>query len=207
MALNSNFKMVKFYDRCLFAVVFSLVFLARSLSTGVGKCPKLNYMDNFNLSRFTGRWYEIERSFYLMQVISSCVSVDLVENTRGQLEVDVKTKSRWSGSFTVSEGVASQTRRDPSLMLYKVVSNLPRVLSRYLPGAGFYQVLDTDYDTYAILWSCTNYGLAHSDLLWIWGRQKEIDANLRANIYRMLDTWRLDTERLILPKNSNCTDY
>jgi apolipoprotein D and lipocalin family protein len=111
-----------------------------------------------------------------------------------------------SGTLTVSEGVASSTRRDPSILVYKVVSKLPRVVGRYLPGAGAYQIVDTDYENYAILWSCTNYGLAHTDLIWIWGRQREISANVRARIYAMLDEIRLDSERLILPKNANCSE-
>lgn len=90
--------------------------------------------------------------------------------------------------------------------MYKVVSKLPRVLGRYLPGAGTYQVVDTDYDNYAILWSCSSYGLAHTDMIWIWGRQTEIDAKTRAHVYRVLDDLRLDSERLILPKNGNCSD-
>ncbi|KYB25581.1 hypothetical protein TcasGA2_TC034333 [Tribolium castaneum] len=110
-----------------------------------------------------------------MQVVSSCVSVDLTQNSKGQLQVDVQMKSRWSDSLTVSEGLASPSKRDPSVLVYKVVTKLPRVVGRYLPGAGAYQVIETDYDNYAVLWSCTSYGLAHTDLIFVWGRRTEID--------------------------------
>lgn len=79
-------------------------------------------------------------------------------------------------------------------------------MNRYLPGAGLYQVLQTDYTRYAILYSCTSYQLLHTDLVWIWGRKSEISADLRADIYRMLEKENIDSERLILPKNQNCTD-
>ena len=111
-----------------------------------------------------------------------------------------------SGTLTVSEGLASPTKRDPSKLAYKVVTKLPRMLGQYLPGAGAYQVIDTDYDSYAVLWSCTNYGLAHTDLIWIWGRQRELSADRRIQVYKSLDDVRLDSERLILPRNGNCSE-
>lgn len=67
-----------------------------------------------------------------------------------------------SGIFSISEGVAVQSKKDPSLFLYKVSSKLPRILNRYLPGAGYYQVVSTDYTSYAILYSCSNFHLFHT---------------------------------------------
>lgn len=44
-------------------------------------------------------------------------------------------------------------------------SALPTALARLLPGAGFYQVLHTDYENFAILWTCSNLFLAHTGIL------------------------------------------
>lgn len=129
------------------------------------------------------------------------MSVELTENSRGKLLVDVKLQSRWSSNFKLSEGIASPTRRHKSLLMYKVVTDLPKVLRKYMPGSGIYQIIDTDYSNYAVLWSCHNYGLIHTDFIWVWGRTKEIDANFRAKIYQLLDKLRLDTNRLILPQS------
>lgn len=87
-----------------------------------------------------------------------------------------------------------------------MASRLPRLLNRYLPGAGYYQVLSTDYSRYALLYSCSNFHLFHTDLIWVWARAKEIGVELRAHIYHTLALNRLDPERLTLPKNKNCTD-
>lgn len=35
-------------------------------------------------------------------------------------------------------------------------SRLPDIVSRFLPGAGRYQILYTDYQNFAILWSCSS---------------------------------------------------
>lgn len=94
----------------LFVVIFNAVLRSAS-SYGLGACPRIGYMPNFNISlviqifiqssyfttyliQFTGHWYEIERSFYVMELISSCVSVDLEQNRPGQLDVYVKSRSR-----------------------------------------------------------------------------------------------------------------
>ncbi|XP_060529411.1 apolipoprotein D-like [Cylas formicarius] len=188
-------------------VVVLCWFYAKCVSSyGLGPCPKIGYMDLFNITAFTGHWYEIERSFYLMELISSCVRVDLELNERGQLEVDVYSRSRMSGIFSISEGIATSTKKDPSILLYKVSSRLPRIVNRYLPGAGYYQIVRTDYRRYAILYSCSNFHIFHIDLLWIWARKKEIEADLRVKIYEILAINNLDPERLTLPKNKNCTD-
>lgn len=42
-----------------------------------------------------GRWYEVERSFYIMELTSTCMDIDLSMNARGQIEVEVNTKSIW----------------------------------------------------------------------------------------------------------------
>lgn len=35
-----------------------------------------------------------------------------------------------------------------------------------------YSVLETDYDSYAVLWSCQNLGLAHTQNAWIMSRKR-----------------------------------
>ncbi|KAF2900655.1 hypothetical protein ILUMI_05534 [Ignelater luminosus] len=192
--------------KCAIVIVISFVLFDMCCPSGLGRCPRHEFVKNFSITKFAGHWYEIERSFYLMELTVSCTTLDLTENAKGQLEVDVKTLSRWTGSVRASEGVATPSRKDPSLLLYRVNSALPNALAKYLPGAGFYQILDTDYDKFAVLWTCTSLGLVHADRVWILGREKEIDVTLRAKIYDFLKTRHIDSDRLVLPKNSNCTE-
>ncbi|XP_072377634.1 apolipoprotein D-like [Diabrotica undecimpunctata] len=191
---------------CTIALVLCFSYLKWVKSSGLGPCPRIDSASAINKTKFAGVWYEIERSFYLMELVSSCVTIDLRESYRGHFDVVVNAKSAWTGSFSISDGIAIPLRRDPSIYLYKVNSNLPRILSRYLPGAGFYQVLKTDYSNYAVIYTCTNYQVVHVDMVWIWGRKTEINAELRSDLYALLNTYEIDTDRLILSKNENCTD-
>ncbi|KAL3269189.1 hypothetical protein HHI36_008272 [Cryptolaemus montrouzieri] len=186
------------------AVVFCSVKLV--LCSGFGRCPKLEYMKNFNMTKFTGRWYEVERTFYLIEIIYSCVTVEMEMVSNMKMNISVISRSRWFDGVTMSEGFALQSKKDPTIFVYKVNTKFPRLLSKYLPGAGFYQILDTDYDSYAILWSCTDYFLAHTDMIWIWGRQRQLNVTTRSNVYNILNQYDLDPERLTLPTDANCMD-
>ncbi|CAG9862012.1 unnamed protein product [Phyllotreta striolata] len=195
-------------ERHCAAVVFFFIFnLQWANPSGIGPCPRLHSGESkINLTKLTGHWFEIERSFYLMELISNCVTLELSETVKGRLDVAVSTRSSWTGTFSISEGTAVPTRRDPNMYLYRINTRLPRIINRYLPGSGFYQVLKTDYSNYAIIYSCSNYQLIHLDMIWIWSRKKEIEASLRSELYAWLTKNNMDSERLILSKNDNCTD-
>lgn len=43
----------------------------------------------------TGTWYEVERSFHLMEITASCTELDVMLNERGYLIITVNTVNRW----------------------------------------------------------------------------------------------------------------
>lgn len=83
-------------------------------------------------------------------------------------------------------------------------SRLPTAISRLLPGSGKYQVLYTDYENFAILWSCSNFGIAFTDQIWLLGREKDYSLEIRTKIYDALRQLGLDSDRLIVSKNKDC---
>lgn len=181
--------------------------LPASCSSGFGRCPRHEFMKNFNLVEFLGQWYEVERSFYLMELTASCTTINLTENAKGQVDVYIKTIGRWSGSVQEVQGIATKSKRDSTIFLYKVQTKLPNVIAKLLPGGGYYQILKTDYSNYAILWTCsTSMGLLHTDYVWILGRRRELDVSERSDIYDFLASRHIDSERLIISKNDNCSE-
>ena len=46
--------------------------------------------------------------------------------------------------------------------MFRIDSNLPQPLVRALPGVGRYSILGTDYDNYAVLYSCSDLGILHA---------------------------------------------
>jgi len=188
----------------LFAFLALLISFVNVNGSGIGRCPKHDYMSNFNMSKFTGQWFEVERSFYLMELTSSCITIDLNENQKGNLDVSVTTVGRWSGLRKETKGIASKSKRDPTVYLFKVATKLPKAIARLLPGSGFYQILDTDYENYAVIWSCSALGVLHTDMTWVFGRAPDLSVEIRTKVYELLTQHHIDTDRLIL-SNNNCS--
>ncbi|XP_045446006.1 apolipoprotein D-like [Melitaea cinxia] len=176
------------------------------IGTGLGKCPIYPQFPNYDISRMTGKWFEVERSFHLMEIAASCTELDVTLNDRGFLVITVNTRNRWSGSLSTSYGLGIPSHNGSSSFRYKLNNRMPYIIGRMLPGAGQYNVLFTDYERFALVWSCTNFSIAHSDRMWVLGRQRDIEADLRAQIYAIIQELNLDPDRLILSKNNNCTE-
>lgn len=67
-----------------------------------------------------------------------------------------------SGSPSTSFGLGISSHNGSSTFRYKLNNRMPYILGRLLPGAGQYNILFTDYERFALVWSCTNYSIAHS---------------------------------------------
>ncbi|KPJ07980.1 Apolipoprotein D [Papilio machaon] len=243
------------------------------LPTGLGQCPTFGQLQNFDIDKMVGKWYEVERSFYLMELSASCTELRVTLNDRGQLNIVIYTRNRWTCTHCMTRGVGVLSHKGASSFRYRVNKRVPYLIGRMLPGAGQYSILATDYDQFALIWSCTGLSVAHSgtrrqsskrphkfaemakqplpidirncrcvaypqstkeethkkrifnlpmhlllhqiDLpfpslpyrMWVLGRKREIDAQLRAYIYNLLNGFGLDPDRLILSKNNDCPDY
>uniref|UniRef100_A0A2A4J1R8 Lipocalin/cytosolic fatty-acid binding domain-containing protein n=1 Tax=Heliothis virescens TaxID=7102 RepID=A0A2A4J1R8_HELVI len=156
--------------------------------------------------QMTGTWYEVERSFYLVEITASCTELNIALNDRGYLLININTVNKWTNSPSTTHGIGIPSHNTSSIFRYKLNSRVPYIIGRLLPGAGVYNILFTDYDQFAIVWSCTSVSIAHSDHIWVLGRRREIEAAVRAQIYAIMQELRLDPDRLIISKNNNCTD-
>ncbi|XP_055629406.1 apolipoprotein D-like [Toxorhynchites rutilus septentrionalis] len=179
-------------------------------SSGLGRCPNYPSMPKFNITRFLGKWYEVERSFYLPEIASGCTTLTFENTTRNnpedkfQLEIVVKTVNRWTGNPSVSICEAFTENDKSSIMSVQLKSTLPSAIARFLPGSGQYQVLYTNFENFAILWSCSSFLAVHTDQIWLLGRERDYPAETRKKIYSALTQLSLDPERLFISKNDNC---
>ena len=69
-----------------------------------------------------------------------------------------------------------------------------------------YNILDTDYDSYAIVYSCSQkfFGLLKSELLWILTRERHPSASVIRNATAIIERQGIDTKRLRQTRQTNC---
>ncbi|KAL9875405.1 glial Lazarillo isoform 1-T11 [Glossina fuscipes fuscipes] len=213
MLTSWRFILAMFYKTCLTICSFLLLMNAPAHGAGFGRCPNYPSMPKFNMSQILGQWYEVEHSFYLPEIASGCTTLEFQPLNRQELssfnnfklEVAIKTINRLTGNPSVNLGYATPENFKSSIMDFKFHTRFPEVIARLLPGSGKYQILYTDYDNFAILWSCGSLGsLGYVDQIWIFGRERDFPFEIRSKIYDALKQLGLGPDRLVLTKNKDC---
>lgn len=186
----------------------------------IGACPNMLPMFNIDLHKFQGEWYEVERTFYLFETVGNCIKFNFTLKEDGTMDVKLFMLNRITGNSNTYTGKANPDYfRNPSVMDFRLnsrwtpspsswISNrIPSSFTRMLPGSGQYHILNTDYTNYAIMWSCSDMGMLHTDQVWIMGRQQDLDTEKRSEVYALLTEVGIDIKRLVLTKHKNCPSY
>lgn len=132
-----------------------------------GSCPDIRHeIDTFDLSKYLGKWYEIARSEAMPFEKYECVQAEYSIKENGNIEVK---NSQYDGKdrlYAIGEAV---TTSDPFALK---VSFSDSILGKLFSGN--YQVINTDYSNYSIVYSCTNVYVAHVEFIWILSRQPNL---------------------------------
>ncbi|PRD36027.1 UNVERIFIED_CONTAM: Apolipoprotein D [Trichonephila clavipes] len=148
---------------------------------------------------FLGRWYEVERTFVMAEVGWRCITVDYREES-GRVRVET------SGNAVVKRTMAAVATFTPS-----TPAPLPTQSTNY--------VLLSDYNNFAVVWSCRNVdplipitgldflrNLSHTENLWILSRNRTMDATTKEKIYSFLDTNAINRRSLRPVPQENCQE-
>ncbi|XP_001660226.2 lazarillo protein [Aedes aegypti] len=144
------------------------VFLSKTLSINVqGPCRDLPVENQFNITQYMGTWYEIKRYENEFQPNGDCVTAQYTLNTTNmEVTVENTMKKLPDQKPSVARGravLANPTSAEAKLLVR--FESTPETVP-----SSIYWVLKTDYQKYAVVWSCHAAGENSTESAWILSR-------------------------------------
>ncbi|XP_071751516.1 apolipoprotein D-like [Centroberyx gerrardi] len=167
---------------------------AHAQSFHLGSCPTASVEKDFNITEYMGTWYEIEK---LPAVFERGKCVQATYSLLSDGTVSVRNAELLSnGKINSIEGVARV--KDPSQPAILAVSFFKGIEDPYW-------VLSTDYRSYALVYSCSNYlGLFHIDFAWILARTRALTDDIISQQRDKLAAAGVDINRLTVSNQTGC---
>ena len=138
-----------------------------------GQCAKPELVSNWDPDAYLGVWYELQRDTTIMFETGECVTAEYTLNDNGSIKV---TNTEFFGYYDGSSE-------------YGQVS-FPGWINNWYPGLlsiADYSVVDSDYTSYAIVYSCVDVlGIAPFEYAWVLVRDQLEEGS--AAFDSMLDT-------------------
>jgi len=188
----------------IFSVV--LVFGANCV-TANPTCPEFDVVKNFDMHRYLGVWYEYSNYFADFQAAKDCVYAEYSDGTTpgGPPQVDVINHgvNVITGEEGQEEGEAVVAEPENPEKPAKLIVNFDSQPAFTRATTANYNVIDTDYTSYAIVYSCTE----RRDILWIITRERNPDQDLIAEVeQKVKDNSIFDFDRLTRTNQAGCTN-
>ncbi|XP_049949642.1 apolipoprotein D-like [Schistocerca serialis cubense] len=175
--------------------------LAAGQVPGFGGCPVYQPMTNFDLSKYMGTWYEAERMFAVTEAGARCVSATYSSFPGDKVRVTNQITNRLTGLTRQLDGEIKMVGKAGEAKLSVKYSSLPVSIDSE------YMVLDTDYDTYSIVWSCSSLGpFVNRQNAWIMTRERLAPDPVLQRAYGLLDNFKIRRTFFVKTDQENC-DY
>ncbi|XP_022197013.2 apolipoprotein D isoform X2 [Nilaparvata lugens] len=185
------------------AVMSSIHENAFGQSLGYGSCPNVDALGHFEPEKYTGRWYEIERVISTFHPCGSCVTADY--------DAEKDSSGKPTGNILVTETMTNwlgyiKSKSGRAVPLDKSTTDAKYVVS--FQGASSnssYWVLNTDYSTYSVVYSCTSvWGLYNLKYLWLLARDPEPSLYVQQKMQSVLQSKGLSSYLLFKTNQKNC---
>merc|ERR1712071_569748 len=144
-----------------FFVAASCLLAVQSQELFLGSCPNVSVMSPFDITQYTGEWYENSKNFVIFEMGQKRNKAQYSLNDDGTVEV-------YNSGIEISTGEAVGTEANTGNMVidFNNLDNLHNNTANIF-------VLGTDYTSFTVVWSCFDlFGLANTQFLWIFTREQ-----------------------------------
>jgi len=168
-------------------VVLGLTCVAAQRITG-GACPDVTVKSDFDVAKFKGMWYEVEKNPAPFQAGLKCNTCSY-EDKGDYVSILSTGINIYTGKEETIEGKA--TTPDPAVPAKLEVTSGPL--------EGHYWILETDYENFAVEYSCSSYqDMFKMEFIWILSRQPTFDMETRDKALKVLKDNKISTDDLEL---------
>ncbi|CAD6243127.1 GSCOCG00009652001-RA-CDS [Cotesia congregata] len=180
-------------------LAISFLALTNAHTYHMGECPVVQPVTDFQMSRFLGYWYVIQKT----STASKCVGYNYTRGDEpGEYTISqesnhpvlgltpLKHEYRYTGELTVPEPST------PALMQVRFPLSVA--------GSASHVIFATDYDNYAGIFTCQKLGFAHRRSATILSRMKELDKTKVDAIRTKLSSYGVDPYDLSIVPQSGC---
>ncbi|RZF43451.1 hypothetical protein LSTR_LSTR001712 [Laodelphax striatellus] len=164
----------------------------------LGWCPDYVPMADFDMERYLGTWYEQERYFRVMEAGSRCVRTNYTKAVDGRILVSSEITGRLSGIKRILDGEIPHLIKGAESKINVKYSTLP------FPIEMAYTVLDTDYDTYSVVWSCSGLGPVNTQSAWLMTRERLAPGTVLQKAYGILDKYKISRTFFVKTDQADC---
>jgi apolipoprotein D and lipocalin family protein len=157
------------------SIVFATLALVGLVNAGIttGSCPTPALQPNFDATKYVGLWWEQARDAGMPWESNDCQQARYSINPDGTVKVH---NTQYNPQKDVVEEAFATATFDGAHGKVKFFEYAP---------AGDYRVLATDYENYALVYSCDTYLVAKTEYIWVLTREEKPS---EAFIYNALQT-------------------
>lgn len=178
----------------------------------LGKCPQTPIKQNFNVTRYVGKWWEYQRFPAPFELFSKCGFANYTLLSSDTVEVLNAGIQEFNFIFykhrrpIVARGKATilDPKEPGKLQVTFGDSNMNSFAGENDPN---YFVVDTDYDTYSVVYSCSGdpLGFLNTQFAWILTREQGvIDPDLLRRLHNMLTASGVNVNDFMNVDQKNC---
>ncbi|KAI9560122.1 hypothetical protein GHT06_014132 [Daphnia sinensis] len=160
----------------------------------LGSCPKATAVADFDISRYVGKWYNNRNYFAIFQAKLDCITAVYVGTSSTTVSVTNEGYNLLTRQRSTAVGIA--TVIEPG-KLGVSFSDTPATTANYW-------VLGTDYDNYAVVWSCTGLGPIRISFAWLLTRAQEPTSDIVDQALAIFKENGISTDPLKVTNQKNC---